>query len=306
MKENHEGLQFSAYISLNIKYHYELKGMELLNAVGVVARVDQKKALDLAAELTARVGAKGLSISLEPTLAKHAKMADVAVPLGKMKPDLIVTVGGDGTILRTCLLLPKPEPPLLAINMGVRGFLAEVPPEQAFEAVDRCLEGEFDLEHCMKLASWIGDTRLPDALNEVMITSHAPAKLLYAKIWKGDTAVAECRADGMIVASQVGSTGYSLSAGGPVLDPDLDAFVFTPICPLTVFHPLVFSAEEVITIELLKPRRAVVVLDGHYRAEVEPRNPRIKISKSEYESAFVRFGDGFYRRLKSRLLFSRS
>jgi NAD+ kinase len=280
--------------------------MELFNAVGIVARVDQKKALDFATELINRLEAKGLTISLEPRLAKHAKKTGATLPIKEMKPDLIITVGGDGTILRTCLSIPKPEPPILAINMGVRGFLAEVPPEKGFDAVDRCLEGEFHLERCMKLASSIGDKRLPDALNEVLITSHAPAKLLYARIWKDQTAVAECRADGMIVASQVGSTGYSLSASGPVLDPDLDAFVFTPICPLTVFHPVVLSAENTITIELLKPKKAVVVLDGHYQTEMDPKNPRIRVSKSEYESSFVRFGDGFYRRLKSRLLFSGS
>ncbi|MFQ5758409.1 MAG: NAD(+)/NADH kinase [Candidatus Bathyarchaeia archaeon] len=280
--------------------------MELFNAVGIVARVDQKKALDFATELIKHLEAKGLAVFLEPRLAEYAKKTDDAISLEKMKTDLIITVGGDGTILRTCLLIPKPEPPILAINMGVRGFLAEVPPEKGFDAVDRCLDGEFHLERCMKLASSIGDKRLPDALNEVLITSHAPAKLLYARIWKDETAVAECRADGMIVASQVGSTGYSLSAGGPVLDPDLAAFVFTPVCPLTVFHPMVLSAENAVTIELLKPKRAVVVLDGHYRTEMEPKNPRIRVSKSEYESSFVRFGNGFYRRLKSRLLFSRS
>ena len=295
-----------SYISLNSECHYQIEGTELFNAVGIVARVDQKKALNFAIELINHLEAKGLSVFLEPRLAKHAKETAAALPLEEMKTDLIITVGGDGTILRTCLLTPKPEPPILAINMGVRGFLAEVPPEKGLDAVDKCLEGEFHLERCMKLASSIGDTRLPDALNEVLITSHAPAKLLYVKIWKDDTAVAECRADGMIVASQVGSTGYSLSAGGPVLDPDLDAFVFTPICPLTVFHPVVLSADNAITIELLKPKRAVVVLDGHYRTKIEPEKPRIRVSKSEYESSFVRFGDGFYRRLKSRLLFSRS
>ncbi len=280
--------------------------MELFKTVGIVTRVDQKKALDFAIELINHLEAKGLNISLEPRLARHAKKTDSALPIKEMKTDLIITIGGDGTILRTCLSIPKPEPPILAINMGVRGFLAEVPPEKGFDAVDRCLEGEFHLERCMKLASSIGDTRLPDALNEVLIASHAPAKLLYAKIWKDETAVADCRADGMIIASQAGSTGYSLSAGGPVLDPDLDAFVFTPICPLTVFHPVVLSAKNTITIELLKPKRAVVVLDGHYQTEMEPKNLRIRVSKSEYESSFVRFGDGFYRRLKSRLLFSRS
>lgn len=273
--------------------------------MAIVTRVDRKEALEFAKKLLAYLENKGVSVFLEQTLAKRVKRTDTALPLEKMKADLIITVGGDGTILRTCLQLPKPEPPILAINMGVRGFLAEVTPKEGIDAVEKCLQGKFTLERCMKLAASIGNKRLPDALNEVFITSHAPAKLLYAKIWKDDTAVAECRADGLVVASQVGSTGYSLSGGGPVLDPEVDAFVLTPVCPLTVFHPIVFSAKSTLNIELLKPPRAVVVLDGHYTKEIKPAYPRITVTKSEYESSFVRFEGNFYHRLKGRLLFSR-
>jgi len=117
--------------------------------------------------------------------------------------------------------------------------------------------------------------------------------------------VAECRSDGVVVASQVGSTGYSLSGGGPILDPDLKAFVLTPICPLTVFHPVVFSAKSTVGIELLKPERAAVVLDGDYQTEMGAKRRRMAVAKSEYESSFVRFDGDFYGRLKVRLLFPR-
>jgi len=241
---------------------------------------------------------------LEPKLAKQLNKTKIALPLEKMKTDLIITVGGDGTILRTCLSIPKPEPPILAINMGVRGFLAEVTPKEGLAAVDKCLEGRFTLEYYVKLASFLGKMRLPDALNEVLITSSVPAKLVYAKIWKDGVAVAECRSDGMVIASQVGSTGYSLSAGGPVLDPETDAFVLTPICPLTVFHPIVFSAKSTVGIELLKPKKAFVVVDGHFQRETGPKDNRVTVTKSEYKSSFVRFREDFYHRLKGRLLFS--
>ena len=273
--------------------------------MGLVARVDKKRALDLAVRLSNYIEEKGLAVFLEPALAKHAEKPDASTPLEEMKTDLIVTVGGDGTILSTCLRIPKPEPPILAVNMGVRGFLTEVTPKDAFSAFDKCLEGSFTLERCIKLAAYIGKRRLPDALNEVFITSFAPAKLLHMRIWKDGVPVADCRSDGAVIASQVGSTGYSLSAGGPVLDPDLDAFVFTPICPLTVFHPIVFSSSSSVSVELLKPRKALVVVDGHYQAEVEPKDARITVVRSEYESSFVRFREDFYRRLKGRLLFSR-
>ncbi len=282
-----------------------LEEIELFNAVGVIARVDRREALRFVAKLIAYLEERSLSVFLEPKLAERVKKIEAALPLEKMKTDLIITVGGDGTILRTCLSIPKPEPPILAINMGVRGFLAEVTPKEGLNAVEQCLEGRFTLERCMKLTAFVGEARLPDALNEVFITSHAPAKLLYTRIWKNGAAVAECRADGMVIASQVGSTGYSLSAGGPVLDPEVDAFVLTPICPLRLFHPIVFPAKSTISIELLKPKKAVVVIDGQYKTRIRPGHPRVMITKSEYESAFVRFRDNFYHRLKGRLLFSR-
>jgi len=273
--------------------------------VGIVSRTDRKKALQLVDKLVPYLEDKKLTVMLDPRLTKHIKRPDLSTPLEKMRADIVMTIGGDGTILRTCLQLPKPEPPILAINMGVRGFLAEAKPEDAFKAIDGFLAGNFKLERYMKLATYIGDTRLPDALNEVVFMSRAPAKLLHMHIWKGDVAVAKCRSDGAVIASQVGSTAYSLSAGGPVIDPDVQAFVFTPIAPLTVFHPIVFSAESTLKVELLSPKRAVVVIDGHYQTETGPEKSHITVTKSEHESRFVRFKEDFYHRLKGRLLFSR-
>jgi len=273
--------------------------------VGIVSRVDRKKALQLVDKMVPYLEAKGLSVMLDPRLTKHIKRLDLSTPVEEMRADLVITIGGDGTILRTCLQLPKPEPPILAINMGVRGFLAEVKPEDAFKAVDKFLAGEFKLERYMKLATYIGNIRLPDALNEVVFTSRAPAKLLHMHVWKGDVPVAECRSDGAVIASQVGSTAYSLSAGGPVIDPDIQAIVFTPIAPLTVFHPIVFSAESILHVDFLSPKRAVVVIDGHFQTETKAEKSRITVTKSGYTSSFVRFREDFYHRLKGRLLFSR-
>lgn len=276
----------------------------MFKTVGVVSRVDRKQALQLASKIVNALEARKLRVKLEPKLAKHLKKTDTATALEKMKTDLIVTIGGDGTILRTCLQLPKPEPPILAINMGARGFLAEVAPKDALKALDQTLKGNHKLERAPKLASYLGKTRLPDALNEISITSLAPAKLLSIRIWKDKELIGECQSDGVVVASQTGSTGYSLSAGGPVIDPDVQAFVFTPIAPLTVFHPIVFSTNSTLHVELHRPKRAVIVVDGHFLAETTPKLSRITITRSEHESSFVRFKGDFYHRLKARLLFS--
>ena len=98
----------------------------MFSTVGIVARPDRKEALKLGTKLLKHLESRGLKVFLEPELAEHTKKPDLAMSLKEMKVDLIVTIGGDGTILRTCLLIPKPEPPILAVNMGVRGFLTEV------------------------------------------------------------------------------------------------------------------------------------------------------------------------------------
>jgi NAD+ kinase len=183
--------------------------------------------------------------------------------------------------------------------------LTEVKPTKAIKAIDNCIRGEFKLEEYTKLASTVEGERLPDALNEVLITPNAPVKLLYAKIWVDKTPVGKCRADAVMVASQVGSTGYSLTAGGPVLDPRMNAFVLTPICPLAIFHPMVFPASSTVTIEVTKPQKTFVVIDGQHRKALQTENPRLTISKSEHQTTFIRFRKNFYRRLEARMLFYR-
>ncbi len=277
----------------------------MFNSVGLVTRLDRKKALELSEELIDHLKAEGKSVVLEANSAKKMGKTELSVPLKEMRVDLIVTVGGDGTILRTCLLLPKPEPPILAINMGERGFLTEVAPNNGIRAVDRCLAGDYTLEQHTKLSSSVNGASLPDALNEVFVTTDAPAKLVYAKIWKDGTLISKCRADGVIIASQVGSTGYSMSAGGPVLDSETDAFVLTPVCSLSIFRSIVFSAKSEIAVEVVKPRGAVIVIDGHYRREIGMGKRLLTVRKSENKSSFVRFESNLYNRLKGRLLYSK-
>ncbi len=271
--------------------------------VGLTARNDKKKALDLTSKLLNHLEEKGLNIFVDPEIAKQINKIDMAVPLERWKPDFIITIGGDGTILRTCIHIPKPEPPILAINMGVRGFLAEVSPKEALTAVDKSLRGEFRLERCKKLAASVEDEALPDALNEVFISADAPVKLLYANLWKNGCRILDIRADGLLVASQTGSTGYSIAAGGPVLDPETDVFVITPVCPLTPFPPIVFSKNSTLTVEIERPRNALIVVDGYYRKLVERRKPRVTVTESKNVTSFIRFRGEFYGRLKSRLLY---
>jgi len=276
---------------------------KVFKSVGLVARYDKKQAFKLAEELAEYLRNKGLEVYIEDTLAGKVNVPAKTVPLKNMKTDFIITIGGDGTILRTCLEVPGPQPPILAINMGVRGFLTEVEPKEACSAVDRALKGEYKIEKCAKLAVSADGEAIPDALNDVVISAGEPSKILYTQICKDDESILRCQADGLILSTQTGSTGYSLSAGGPVLDPEVDAFVMTPICSLTVFRSLIFSADSKVTIEAIRPKEVLVLIDGNYRQFVTSKNPTLTITRSKDVASFIRFRDDFYHRLRSRLLF---
>jgi len=275
----------------------------VFKSVGLVARYDKKQALKLAKKLAEYLRNNGLEVYVEDTLAGKVNFPAKMVPLESMKTDFVITIGGDGTILRTCLALAEPEPPILAINMGVRGFLTEVEPKGALGAVERTLKGDFKIEKCAKLAVAADGQVMPDALNDVVISAGEPSKILYAQIFKDDEPILKCQADGLIVSTQTGSTGYSLSAGGPVLDAEVDAFVLTPICSLTVFRSLIFSADSKVTIEAIRPKEMLVQIDGNYRQLVKSNNHRLTITRSENVTSFIRFKDDFYHRLRNRLLF---
>jgi NAD+ kinase len=275
----------------------------LFKTAGLVARFDKRASVKLAKDLAEFLEKKGIKVYVEDTLAVKIGAKERVTSLEKMKTDFIITIGGDGTILRTCAAIPKPEPPILAINMGVRGFLTEVEPKQAFEAVERCLEGRFTIEKCMKLAVTADSIKFPNALNEVLISTDEPAKLLYAQILKDEEPILDCQADGLMIATQTGSTGYSLSAGGPVLDPGVNAFVLTSVCALSIFRSIVFPADSSITVKVIRPKKILVVIDGTHRQIISSKLPSLSVTRSECETSFIRFRENFYHRLQSRLLF---
>ncbi len=275
----------------------------MFKSVGLIARDDKKQALKLTDELAEYLKKKDLKVFLEDTLSGKVTTHEEMVPLSQMKTDFVITIGGDGTILRTCIGLAKPEPPILAINMGLRGFLTEVEPKNAFESVNKILEGDYKIEKSAKLSVIAGEDTLPDALNDVVISAGEPSKILYTQICKDGKPILNCQSDGLIVATETGSTGYSFSAGGPVLDPTIGALVLTPICPLTVFHSLVFPADSTLVFNVIRAKKILVLIDGKYRKQINCKEPTLEVKASKNVTSFIRFENDFYDRLKSRLLF---
>ena len=137
----------------------------------------------------------------------------------------------------------------------------------------------------------------------MVISAGEPSRILYTQICKDGKPILNCQSDGLIVATTIGSTGYSFSAGGPVLDPGAGAFVVTPICSLTVFHSLVFPANCTITFNVIKAEEILVLIDGKYRKLINSKKPTLEVTISKNATSFIRFETDFYDRLRSRLLF---
>jgi NAD+ kinase len=272
--------------------------------IGVVARVDLKEAIELAEEIADFLINKDVDILLDTLLAqKLRRYKDFKCDVSLMNVDLIIAVGGDGTMLRTQSLISQKKIPVIGINMGTLGFLTEIDPENAFKAIDEVLDGKYFVERRNQLRVW-HNHELPTALNEVVIMTRKPAKMLHIQINVDGEKVEELRADGLIVATPSGSTAYSMSAGGPIVDPRVEAFIIVPICPFKLgARPKVVSNESIITVKLLREgKKAIAVIDGQFEEEINYMD-EIVFQKSENCAYFVRLTKDFYRKVREKLTY---
>ena len=257
--------------------------------VGLVSRLDEQQALDVARNLARQLRKKGISVIVESELAKLGRLGG-GTYLNELRADLIVTVGGDGTVLKTAMTIPDQETPMLAVNMGRRGYLTEVEPGKAIGAVELFRKGNYRIEKRAKLAVDINGTHVVDALNEVVVASGSPAKMLDLRLGVETEELLRFRGDGVIVSTATGSTAYAMSAGGPILDSSVEAFVVTFICPLDPVRPTVISMDRALSIEMTTPKlKVLVVADGRLQRELV-RDVKLRIRKSKHYTSFVRLG----------------
>ena len=255
--------------------------------VALVSRLDDRRALEVSAALTKQLRKRGISVNAEIELARLGRIGG-GKELSELKGDLMVTVGGDGTVLKTCMSVPEPKTPILAVNMGRRGYLTEIEPKMAYRAINLFMKGKCTLERRNKLDVLLDGRHIVDALNELVVSSGSPSKMLDLQLSVDSRDLLSFRGDGLIVSTATGSTAYSLSAGGPVVDSDVDAFVISFICPLGYVRPTVISMNRTLRIRLANPRlKALVVADGRSQRELN-QTTILEVKKSNNQSVFVR------------------
>ena len=245
-----------------------------IKCVGVVVKPNHREAWQTACELSAWLAERDIRIIGKPQAetskfaAENCSIEAVETEHFKAQADLIVVLGGDGTMISTARLTGEREILVLGINYGSLGYLTEFRIEEMFGALENILGGSYetdrrvmlDVEH-RRAGEVLATGRV---LNDVVINKAALARIIEIEVKINDLSVNSYRADGLIVATPTGSTAYSLSAGGPIMYPSMNALVLTPICPFTLTNrPLVVPDDVLVEINLTNENEGVVLtLDG--------------------------------------------
>jgi len=258
-----------------------------IKCVGVVVKPNHKEAWETACEVAKWFEKRGVRLVAEPQQAKEVGTADSEeIRKFKDETDLIVVLGGDGTMISSSRLTSKREVLVLGVNYGSLGYLSEFRIEELYDALESILEGDFKVDKRVMLDAehWRGEQRLATGrvLNDVVINKAALARIIEIKVELNEFYVNSFRADGLIVSTPTGSTAYNLSAGGPIVFPSMNAVVLTPICPFSLTNrPIVVPDDSEIRLKLLNKNQGVVLtLDGQIGHTMKTKD-MVKIRKSE-------------------------
>ncbi|CAN5578418.1 NAD(+)/NADH kinase [soil metagenome] len=240
-----------------------------IKCVGVVVKPNHEEARQTACELSEWLEKRGIALIGKPhEEAEICEIEEAGTEEFKEKADLIVVLGGDGTMISTARLTGSREILVLGINYGSLGYLTEFRIEEMFAALEEILAGNYETDRrvMLEVEHWRGNEKLASGrvLNDVVINKAVLARIIEIKVELNNQFVNDFRADGLIVATPTGSTAYSLSAGGPIVYPSMNAIILTPICPFTLTNrPIVIPDNAEINLRLKNESDGVVLtLDG--------------------------------------------
>ena len=252
-----------------------------IRSVGIVVKPNNDEALRTSNELSEWLNARGISVRCSPFVGDH----ECREGEFDLAADLVVVLGGDGTMISTARLVGDAQILVLGVNYGSLGYLAEFRIEEMFPALEAILIGDYvvDRRVMLKAEHWRDGEMVAAGrvLNDVVINKAAIARIIGIDVKLDGQFVNGFRADGLIVSTPTGSTAYNLSAGGPIIYPSMNAVVLTPICPFTLTNrPIVVPDTAMIELELENENEGVVLtLDGQTGYPMRARD-RVRIRKS--------------------------
>jgi NAD+ kinase len=264
--------------------------------VGIVAKPDAAEAPGVVRRLIEWLGARGLAVLLDKETA--SLVADLSLPQASRSDlpgqvDVIVVLGGDGTLLGIARAVGDLGVPILGVNLGGLGFLTATTLDEMMPALEAFLAGRMVIEERMMLAARVRRNAAAGgeflALNDVVIMKSAMSRIIDLSVAVDGEPATAYRADGLIIATPTGSTAYSLSAGGPILFPTMDAVVLTPICSHTLTNrPIVLPGTQRIEVTLLSSQEIVLTVDGQVGFGLRERDS-VEVARAASRIRLVRF-----------------
>ena len=277
----------------------------------VITNRDKDDTSSVAKELCEHIARKGGCAVVDDTPAGSLKGRYTDIRRLPKDTECIIVLGGDGTLLHAANDLIDSTVPLLGINMGTIGYLSAASLDERFDAVDRVMEGRFEVEKRMMLSGWCNrEGNIIDsqrALNEIVITGNRAMQIVYVSLFINGKLLHKYSGDGIIIATPTGSTGYSLSAGGPIVSPLASMIIVTPICAHSMQgRSMVFSPDDVITVHIDESRfdrnqEVEVAFDASHIMTLKTGDS-VSIRKSEHTTSLIRLTEeSFIDTLHSKL-----
>lgn len=280
-----------------------------MTTIGLAVNRSKPNARVVARELIYLLEKKQSRVVLEGRIATELGRAELALPLEQFpgQVDMVFVLGGDGTLLGIARKFAKEHIPILGINLGYLGFLSEAEPDNLENAVNKVLNGEYIVEERMMLSTTvIRDKRRLEqspALNDVGIAKGSFSRMITSTVYVNDTYLGTYSGDGVIVSTPTGSTAYSLSAGGPIVSPNVNVLLFTPVCPHTLnARPIVLSAKDTLYIQVTATHEDIgLTIDGQLGFKLKVDDV-IQVSRAPYNTSLVKWEEhSFFNVVRKKL-----
>jgi len=282
---------------------------------GIIGNLDKSELIEAVTLLVKKLGDSGMQFVVEEGIARLLGDGIFAArQIGKREDcarnvDMVVALGGDGTILSAARLVGTLDTPILGVNLGKLGFLAEVAPGELQKALGEIISGKYRIEKRLVLEATI--SQIPDkvmyGLNDLVVDKSRSSRLIDVEVYINDAFAVSYRADGLIISTPTGSTAYALSSGGPIVVPTSNVIGITPISPHTLSgRPLVVPDTDTIRIVTKDPAYEVLIsVDGQEEAVLKPP-VEVRIKRASHTVNLVkRAGGSYYEVLRAKLLWGK-
>jgi len=279
----------------------------VVKTVGIICKHDKKEAYDAATNLSRWLGEHGISSAIDSDAAGRLGVPGVGREQMPEIADVIVVLGGDGTLLSVARLIGQRGIPIVGVNLGTLGFITTVPLSLLYPTMETVISGQYKVQPRMMLSATVRrDGKKVEehlVLNDVVINKGALARIVEMETYIDGSYVTVFKADGLIINTPTGSTGYCLSAGGPIVHPTMSCIGITPICPHTLTNrPLIIPDDAVLEVALRSGTEDVfLTLDGQVGFQIRC-NDIVMVKKSEHKMYFVMSPeDDYYQMLRTKL-----